>query len=257
MDTYTFRFNVEKYTEEAIKNLEEVKEISDLAKQIIPNSYSGQNYCGAKCALQGEVNNLTKFLSQQINSLSSKLKPYAQTLKDDLEKVADDVNVFLSSPDSVQRIIEYGNKLEGKMNTNSIEEQIQSQQQQLRSQIMNLEQNPTKNQTELATKKKKLVELETKEKELTQSLPLTTQITILEREIKTLTQKPTRTQTEEAFLTSKKKELAELLAKQNSSNTNTAKPSDKTAFILGCGIIAVVLISLVLILVRKNKNKKH
>ncbi|CAH1756452.1 3923_t:CDS:10 [Entrophospora sp. SA101] len=102
---------------------------------------------------------------------------------------------------------------------------------QLLTEIMQLEQNATnpQNQAELAAKKQQLTELENKQKELTQSLPITTQIAILEREIKELTNKPTRTATEEALLTSKKQELAELLAKQSNSNTNNAKPSDKTA----------------------------
>jgi len=34
MDTYTFRFKVEKYTKEVIKDLEEVKKIGNLNKQL-------------------------------------------------------------------------------------------------------------------------------------------------------------------------------------------------------------------------------
>src|SRR5581483_6566540 len=55
-------------------------------KQKILNSYFGQNYCDAKCALQGEVSNFAQLLSQQINSLTSHLQPYAEKLKKYLEE---------------------------------------------------------------------------------------------------------------------------------------------------------------------------
>ncbi|CAG8532520.1 2973_t:CDS:2 [Ambispora gerdemannii] len=99
---------------------------------------------------------------------------------------------------------------------------------QLLTEITTLEQNPTPNQTELEAKKKKLRELQDQEKQLSASLPLTTQISILEREIKELENKSIRTQAEETFLTSKKKELDKLLKKQDSANTNNTQPSDKT-----------------------------
>ena len=125
--------------------------------------------------------------------------------------------------------------------------------------ISNLENNSNKTaeqQSLLEEKRKRLKELEEKEKELTKSLPLTTQITNLEREIKELTNKSTRNQTEEALLAAKKKQLEELLKKQDSSNT-TAKPSDKTALYIGCGVIAVVLVGLVFILVGRNKKNSN
>ncbi|CAJ0830456.1 7084_t:CDS:10 [Entrophospora sp. SA101] len=96
------------------------------------------------------------------------------------------------------------------------------------------ETNPNQNQAELESKKKKLAELENKQKQLDQQLPLTTQITILAREIKDLENKSNRTQVEEALLTSKKKELAELLRKQDGSSTSdSSKSSDKTALAVG------------------------
>ncbi|CAH1755632.1 7369_t:CDS:2, partial [Entrophospora sp. SA101] len=59
-------------------------------------------------------------------------------------------------------------------------EQNTLQQQQLQSEIMKLETNPSQNQVELAAKKQQLKNLETKQKELDKSLPLTTQITNLQ-----------------------------------------------------------------------------
>src|ERR1043166_8760982 len=97
---------------------------------------------------------------------------------------------------------------------------------QLQSEIQQLESNPTKNQEELDSKKQQLKDLETKSKELTKSLPLDTQISILEKEIK----------------------------KQSNSNTNNANPSDKTILYLGLGIIGVVLIGLAFILLRKKRK---
>ncbi|CAG8511284.1 7137_t:CDS:1 [Ambispora gerdemannii] len=126
---------------------------------------------------------------------------------------------------------------------------------QLQSEITQLESNPAKNQTELDSKKKQLAELETKEKELTKSLPLTTQISILQKEIQTLTNKPTKTKAEERVLESKKQELAELLRKQNDSNTNNAKPSDKTKLYIGLGIVGVVLLISLFIFIRKHKKR--
>jgi|SRR6185503_12658544 len=82
----------------------------------------------------------------------------------------------------------------------------------------------------------------------------------LQTEIITLEQKPNKTPTEQAELEEKRKrlqELEELLKKQNSNANNTTKPSDKTSLVIGCGVIGVVLIGLVLILMRKNKKKKH
>ncbi|CAJ0855592.1 17270_t:CDS:2 [Entrophospora sp. SA101] len=161
MDTYTFRFNVEKYTKEALKNLQKN---------------------------QQDMNNT--------------------------------VNDF--------------------------------QQQQLRSQIRQLETNPTQNQAELAAKKQQLKDLENKQKESDQQLPLTTQITILEREIKELEGK-SRTQAEEALLISKKKELEELLKKQSDS-IGKENNYDKTALVIGCGVIGVLL---VLMIVSEGAREKY
>ncbi|CAG8690309.1 14263_t:CDS:2, partial [Ambispora leptoticha] len=110
------------------------------------------------------------------------------------------------------------------------------------SEITQLESNPAKNQAELESKKKRLKELQDQEKQLTASLPLNTQITILQKEIKQLESKSTRTKVEEVLLSEKKKELEELLKKQNNSDTNNAKPTDKTALVIGCGVVATILI---------------
>ena len=48
-----------------------------------------------------------------------------------------------------------------------------------------------------------------------------------------------------------------MLKKQGNSNTNSAKPSDKTALFVWCGIVGLVLVGLVLIFVRRNKKTKH
>jgi len=40
---------------------------------------------------------------------------------------------------------------------------------------------------------------------------------------------------EESLLVTKRKQLAELLKQQNSSNTSSAKPSDGISFYVGCG----------------------
>src|SRR6185437_3951583 len=98
----------------------------------------------------------------------------------------------------------------------------QSQKQQLQSEIRQLETNPTspQNQTELANKRKQLQEIVTREKNLNKSLPLNTQISLLEREIKELENKSNKTPTEQTLLDSKKKRLEELLKKQSDSNTN-------------------------------------
>src|SRR5206468_75927 len=128
---------------------------------------------------------------------------------------------------------------------------------QLLSEITTLETNPTKTpaqQADLTTKKQQLKELEDQEKELTKSLPIETQITNLEREIKELENKPTRTQVEEALLTEKKKELEELLKKQQGANTNIAKPKDKTALYVGLGIVGVVLVLSIFIIARIRKK---
>ncbi|CAG8616801.1 185_t:CDS:2 [Ambispora leptoticha] len=117
---------------------------------------------------------------------------------------------------------------------------------QLQSEITQLESNPAKNQAELESKRKKLKELQDREKTLTKSLPLNTQITILQKEIKQLENKSTRTKAEEALLSEKKKQLEELLKKQQVANN--AKPTDKTALYIGLAIGAVVLIGLVVIL---------
>ncbi|CAI2178292.1 15689_t:CDS:2 [Funneliformis geosporum] len=115
--------------------------------------------------------------------------------------------------------------------------------QQLLSEIMQLEQNPTNsNIQELDSKKQQLKALETKSKELIKPLPLDTQITILQKEIKVLESKPTKNPLEEVLLADKKKELAELLKKQSNSHVNNAKPSDKTALYIGLGVIGVVLV---------------
>ena len=120
--------------------------------------------------------------------------------------------------------------------------------------ITQLETNPTTNQAELAAKKQQLQELETKEKELTKSLPLTTQISLLEKEIQTLTNKPTKTKAEERVLESKKKELEELLKKQN--NTTETKPNDKIGLYIGCGMVGIVLLLIFILTKNRKKIKK-
>ncbi|CAG8568590.1 4150_t:CDS:2 [Ambispora leptoticha] len=101
---------------------------------------------------------------------------------------------------------------------------------QLQSEITQLESNPAKNQAELESKRKKLKELEEKEKQLFKSLPITTQISNLKREIKDLENKSTRTKAEEALLTKKKKQLAELLKKQQDANTNNSAKSSSSFY---------------------------
>src|SRR5207248_1376712 len=93
-------------------------------------------------------------------------------------------------------------------------EQNSAEQQKLLSQIHQLDSLPTKSpqqQAELDSKKQKLKELEEKEKKLTKLLPLDTQITILEREIRELEGKSNKSEAEEALLVEKKKELEKLL----------------------------------------------
>lgn len=138
--------------------------------------------------------------------------------------------------------------------------QLQSQKQQLQSEIRQLETNPTspQNQTELANKRKQLQEIVTREKNLNKSLPLNTQISLLEREIKELENKSNKTPTEQTLLDSKKKRLEELLKKQSDSNTNSSKPSDKTGFYIGCGVIGLFALLLIFILARnRQKTKKY
>ena len=118
---------------------------------------------------------------------------------------------------------------------------------------MQLEQNPTLNQTELEAKRKQLKELQEQEKELTRSLPINIQIANLQREIKELESK-TRTPAEETLLTEKKKQLSELLDRKNNSNINSNKPSDKTALYIGCGVIGLFALLLVFVLA-KNRQK--
>jgi hypothetical protein len=70
-------------------------------------------------------------------------------------------------------------------------------------------------------------------------------------EITNLAANPNKTTEQQAELESKKKrlkELEKLLAEQNKRNTtNNPQPSDKTALVIGCGIIGIVLVGLVLI----------
>src|SRR5947207_15863921 len=78
-----------------------------------------------------------------------------------------------------------------------------AEQQQLRTQITQLDSLPTKTpqqQADLDSKKQKLKELEEKEKNLTKLLPLETQISILEREIRELEGKSSRNREEERVL---------------------------------------------------------
>ncbi|CAI2184648.1 4132_t:CDS:10 [Funneliformis geosporum] len=106
----------------------------------------------------------------------------------------------------------------------------------------NKKQNPTSsNSQELDSKKQQLKDLETKAKELIKPLPLDTQITILQKEIKILETKATKNSLEEVLLSSKKKELEELLKRQNNSNINNSKPADKVILYIGCGIVGVAL----------------
>ncbi|CAI2187186.1 6300_t:CDS:10 [Funneliformis geosporum] len=133
----------------------------------------------------------------------------------------------------------------------------QSQQSQLLSEIMQLEQNPTNsNSQELDSKKQQLKDLETQSKELIKFLPIETQITILQKEIQVLTSKSTKTKAEQTILESKKQELAELLKKQSNSHVNNAKPTDKTALIVGGGIFIIFTLLLILILARNHQKKE-
>ena len=58
------------------------------------------------------------------------------------------------------------------------------------------------------------------------------------------------------LLTSKKKQLAELLRKQNSANTNETKSSDKIALVVCCIAIGLFTIFLIFVPVMKSKSKK-
>ncbi|CAI2189537.1 10682_t:CDS:2, partial [Funneliformis geosporum] len=107
----------------------------------------------------------------------------------------------------------------------------------------NLKQSPTSsNNQELDAKKQQLKDLQSKEKSLTKSLPIDTQISILQKEISNLEKNSNKNHIETALLADKKQQLAELLKKQSNSDANTTKPSDKTALYVGLGIIGVVLI---------------
>ena len=120
---------------------------------------------------------------------------------------------------------------------------------------MQLESNPSKNQAELDAKRQQLAELEIKSKELINSLPIDTQITILEKEIKELNNKSNKTQTEQALLDSKKQELDRLLVEKNKSNTT--KPSDKTILYWGVGIVGTLILLLITIILARNHQKKR
>ena len=69
------------------------------------------------------------------------------------------------------------------------------------------------------------------------------------------TKLPTRAFGQPQFLNDTKI-LVELLKKQQGANTDNAQSKDKTALYIGCGVVGIVLIGLVLILVRRNKNNK-
>ncbi|CAJ0749053.1 22852_t:CDS:2 [Entrophospora sp. SA101] len=126
---------------------------------------------------------------------------------------------------------------------------------QLRNEISDLESNANKTpqqQSDLESKKQQLTELENKQKELEQPLDLNVLITKLQQEIKVLEKKTKRTVEEEALLTKKKKQLAELLKKQNKNDSLTGNKDNKAAWVIGCGIVGVVLVGLVLVLARRN-----
>ncbi|CAG8840232.1 24894_t:CDS:2, partial [Gigaspora margarita] len=79
----------------------------------------------------------------------------------------------------------------------------------------------------------------------------------LEREIKQLESKTGRTSEEERLLVEKKKKLEELLRKQ-SNTTNDAKPKDKTALYIGCGVVGVLVTLLIIVLARNQwLDKEH
>lgn len=67
--------------------------------------------------------------------------------------------------------------------------------------------------------------------------------------------KPTRTLAEESLLVTKRKQLAELLKQQNSSNASSAKSSDGISFYVGCGVIGTLLI-LRFFIIGENMQKK-
>ncbi|PWU07016.1 MAG: hypothetical protein C5B43_00930 [Verrucomicrobia bacterium] len=79
----------------------------------------------------------------------------------------------------------------------------------------------------------------------------------LQSQITNLENKPNKTKAEQALLEEKKKQLEELLnKKKNNSNTNTAKPSDKTGLYIGCGTIGLFVLLLVFILARNRQKRK-
>ena len=129
---------------------------------------------------------------------------------------------------------------------------------QLSIEISNLEQKPTNpnNQAELNSKKQQLKELQDQEKTLFKSLPLDTQISILQKEIKELENKPFKTKAEQALLDGKKKELEELLKKQNKSNAAETKTNDRTGLYIGCGIVGTLILLFTIVLVRNRQKRK-
>ena len=91
------------------------------------------------------------------------------------------------------------------------------------------------------------------------SLPLDTQITILQKEIKELNSKSSKSKVEQSILDSKKRELERLLGKKDKGNAVESKDkSNKTALIIGCSVIGILLILSIFIIARtRKKNRKY
>ncbi|CAI2178337.1 3483_t:CDS:2 [Funneliformis geosporum] len=159
------------------------------------------------------------------------IKDTYQKAEKDLEELLKKKGISIPQPNS--SVNNPLNNTRNKSNSNN----SHSQQSQLLSEIMNLEQNPNSNSQELDSKKQQLKALETKSKELIKSLPIETQIAILHKEIKVLENKSNKNHLEKTLLTDKKKELAELLSRKNNSHANNAKLSDKTGLYIGLGAI--------------------
>ncbi|RIA80673.1 hypothetical protein C1645_866376 [Glomus cerebriforme] len=140
-------------------------------------------------------------------------------------------------------------------------EQIRSQQQQLQSDIANLEQNSSKTpqqQADLDQKKQKLKDLEDKlnelETEKDNSTDLDTQIAKLQSEIRALEKKPNRTTEEEKLLTDKRKKLAELLAKKNKKE-NSQSPKKPIILYVSLTVGGIILLVILATIIFRRKKK--
>ncbi|CAI2187226.1 8988_t:CDS:2 [Funneliformis geosporum] len=180
-------------------------EIFDLSLVMKSKSYQANKDMEVNCKF---------FLCEQLKEkeLASELETYVEQIKKEIKKIRE-----------TKLVSDKGDK--------NIPKQFNSS--SLDNKIMNLEQNPNPNSQELDSKKQQLKALKTKSKELIKPLPLDTQITILQKEIKALTSKSTKTKAEESILASKKQELEELLKKQKKPNATETNPSNRTALYIG------------------------